>query len=315
MEAKLTKPADYLGNHDIVIEFDGAPVAQKFGERYIVLDGIAFYNGKRYRVHFWASRSGHPVREDSVMLNYLGKRSGAPVQSSHLTALWIAAREAWAAICKDEIRPALRREAGPLPINEAKAESNRRLAAACERGDCEPDELSSDQVEYAAAPIKLAPKPVQTIDLTPTWLEMVNVIALLIESGDAKGRANGFTELRRMAALADERNEFAARFKPMEDYHMITGRSIDGTLYYSGQGWDCGPIGALVMTKADAETIAARLEAREAPTRSPDNGVYQIKAVEWKGPTLWTLADEDEADAINNQLESLYGHLFNEESN
>lgn len=43
----------------------------------------------------------------------------------------------------------------------------------------------------------------RTIDITPTWEQSVNVFVLLIEAGDAKGRALAVEELRRMGRLAD----------------------------------------------------------------------------------------------------------------
>lgn len=43
----------------------------------------------------------------------------------------------------------------------------------------------------------------QTIDLTPTWSEILPALLRIMESGNAEGRAQAFKELRRMAALAD----------------------------------------------------------------------------------------------------------------
>lgn len=42
-----------------------------------------------------------------------------------------------------------------------------------------------------------------TIDLTPTWEEILSTLLVLIENGDAKGRATARAELTRMAKLAD----------------------------------------------------------------------------------------------------------------
>jgi hypothetical protein len=62
-----------------------------------------------------------------------------------------------------------------------------------------------------AAPIKLTPAPVQTIDLTPTWSGMVSTLILLLESGNGEGKATARAELVKMARLADERNAMARK--------------------------------------------------------------------------------------------------------
>ena len=43
----------------------------------------------------------------------------------------------------------------------------------------------------------------QTIDLTPTWESLIPTFVMLIENGDAKGRATAIDELKRVAAFAD----------------------------------------------------------------------------------------------------------------
>lgn len=55
------------------------------------------------------------------------------------------------------------------------------------------------------------------------------------------------------------------------------------------------------MPMADAVEIAAREESKAAATRSPDNGIYQIKAAPYRGPVLYTLADYD-----RDALDALY---------
>ncbi len=44
---------------------------------------------------------------------------------------------------------------------------------------------------------------IRTIDITPTWADLVNVLVMLVENGTPEGRANAIAEMRRMAAAAD----------------------------------------------------------------------------------------------------------------
>ena len=67
-----------------------------------------------------------------------------------------------------------------------------------------------DVVEVHSAtvlpPVETAPEAVQTgrsIDMTPTWSEIVDMLALAIENGGARGRDAAMVELKRMAKLAD----------------------------------------------------------------------------------------------------------------
>lgn len=46
-------------------------------------------------------------------------------------------------------------------------------------------------------------RPVEYVDLTPTWRETLTMLLALIENGDAKGRLTAVEELARMATLAD----------------------------------------------------------------------------------------------------------------
>jgi hypothetical protein len=43
----------------------------------------------------------------------------------------------------------------------------------------------------------------ETIDVTPTWTEILNTLLVLHEQGDSKGRQTARSELTRMAQLAD----------------------------------------------------------------------------------------------------------------
>ena len=42
------------------------------------------------------------------------------------------------------------------------------------------------------------------IDVTPSWLEMTNVIETLLTDGDFEGKQTARTELRKMAQVADQ---------------------------------------------------------------------------------------------------------------
>ena len=65
-------------------------------------------------------------------------------------------------------------------------------------------------------------------------------------------------------------------------------------------------LAALVMPLGDALAIAEREERKAAATRSPDNGVYQIAARPWGGPSLYTLADYERDAAEAAALDALY---------
>lgn len=63
------------------------------------------------------------------------------------------------------------------------------------------------------------------IDMTPTWSAMLSTFRMLVENGDATGRATAWQEIGRMAALADERNEMAktlAAAEKAEDESLIS---------------------------------------------------------------------------------------------
>lgn len=48
------------------------------------------------------------------------------------------------------------------------------------------------------------PKRLKTIDLTPTWTEVLETLLVLLDRGHAEGRATARGELLKMATLADE---------------------------------------------------------------------------------------------------------------
>jgi hypothetical protein len=45
--------------------------------------------------------------------------------------------------------------------------------------------------------------PATTIDITPTWEGLLSVMLAVFENGDAAGRKEVYSELRRMAQVAD----------------------------------------------------------------------------------------------------------------
>lgn len=167
---------------------------------------------------------------------------------------------------------------------------------------------------------------VKTIDMTPTWAGILPALRALIENSNSEGRATAWAELERMAALADERNRLAGRIEAAAELargtrggfdptgngpaamdailsalagaesietesYVVSGRSIDGTEYLTPIGWGGDYRAALVMSPADAREIAEREEKKAAATRSPDSGVYQIRAHSWSGPRFYSLAE------------------------
>ncbi len=44
----------------------------------------------------------------------------------------------------------------------------------------------------------------KTIDITPSWHAAANIIALVLENGNAKGKSDARADLLRMAELADK---------------------------------------------------------------------------------------------------------------
>lgn len=71
------------------------------------------------------------------------------------------------------------------------------------------------------------PKPVEVIEMTPTWGAILPVLLAAMEHGTDKGRDSARVELTRMAELADERNIFAKRLEgvraDVEAFHAVKG--------------------------------------------------------------------------------------------
>lgn len=67
------------------------------------------------------------------------------------------------------------------------------------------------ELSFSPATAEPEAREVETIDMTPTWAGIAGVYVLALECGTETGRAAARTEIARMAALADERNAFAAR--------------------------------------------------------------------------------------------------------
>lgn len=88
---------------------------------------------------------------------------------------------------------------------------------------------------------------------------------------------------------------------------IVTGRSVDGAEYLTAHGMSGDRRAALVMPWADAVAIAASEESKAAATRSPDCGVYGIKAAPYGGPSLYTLADYQTDEREGAALDALYG--------
>lgn len=126
----------------------------------------------------------------------------------------------------------------------------------------------------------------------------------------------------RAIAMACERGDCAAdEIAPMADplaeivrlslaapaLGVVAGRSVDGTEWLTGHGMSGDYRHALVMPWADAVEIAAREERKASATRSPDSGVYGIKARPYRGPSPYTLADYESDEREAAALDALYG--------
>lgn len=80
------------------VEFDSAPTQTKFQDYSLIASGIVREEstGRAYRFHAAATRAAVPFANNGgVQLNYLGKRAGAPVRESHVSAAWGIVRAAW----------------------------------------------------------------------------------------------------------------------------------------------------------------------------------------------------------------------------
>ena len=51
----------------------------------------------------------------------------------------------------------------------------------------------------------------QTVDLTPTWRQILPALTVLFESGDRLARQTAIDELTKMANLADRYNEMVSK--------------------------------------------------------------------------------------------------------
>lgn len=115
------------------------------------------------------------------------------------------------------------------------------------------------------------------------------------------GTARGFVS---EAAAGTWIAEFLANEAADALPHFVAGRSIDGAEYLTRHGFGSDFRESLVMTAADAREIAEREETKARATRSPENGVYQIKAHVWTGPALYSLADYDRDAAEAAELDA-----------
>jgi hypothetical protein len=94
-----------------------------------------------------------------------------------------------------------------------------------------------------------------------------------------------------------------------EKLFTVTGRNIDGRMWFGAFGW-CGDYRlAYVMSETDAKEVAIAERAKEfsRPCGNPDNGIYAISAVRWTRPSLYTFADYEAEREEAAQLDSLYG--------
>lgn len=69
---------------------------------------------------------------------------------------------------------------------------------------------------------------VGTVDLTPSWAGMVNVIMLLLDKGDREGREVAMGEFRKMATLADKYVAMIASIDP----------KVQALLEGADEGWE-----------------------------------------------------------------------------
>ncbi len=78
----------------------------------------------------------------------------------------------------------------------------------------------------------------------------------------------------------------------MTKCYIVKGRSVDGTIYADVlcNSWVYNAREATLLTRDAAEQVAQNLEEREVKTRNPDNGVYQICAIEYT-PTPYDMDD------------------------
>lgn len=151
-----------------------------------------------------------------------------------------------------ELRQAFKRNLEAFLAAEESAAPAGDVALADAAGEtAEPDPVSAnlpDMSEFTAPADPMdsisdveTVRQAGTIDLTPTWRGILPALLAAMTDGTAEGRRIAREELTRMAALADERNELAARrvaADPDPDAVAI-GPDPDaaGALLVTGNGW------------------------------------------------------------------------------
>ncbi len=106
-------------------------------------------------------------------------------------------------------RPELIEKAESLAVYESDIFAAYETGKAMHRTGLAPVAAPVDEIQTDA-------KGRQFIDCTPTWQAVVPVFIAALESGTETGRNAARIELTRMARLADERNELAARLTALE---------------------------------------------------------------------------------------------------
>lgn len=65
-------------------------------------------------------------------------------------------------------------------------------------------------------------KPVETIDITPTWESVLHSLLAVIENGNSEGRKTAIEELKRMAKIADGYVELTNKLPDyLENYYNV----------------------------------------------------------------------------------------------
>lgn len=208
------KPAPYslpVMIPGFTVQWDGAAVWTKFDDYRASISGVVTETetGRQWRCHAWADRAGFPLR-DGVQLNYLGKRAGAPVQPNHIPNAWAIVRAAWNDLCI-EMRDAMVSEdvdsmSGPERRARFRARSANREGLEGDKARRASNAFAAQCPDAPATAEPEAPAPapvVQTIDMTPTWAEILPALLAAYTDGTAEGRRIAAEELQRMATIAD----------------------------------------------------------------------------------------------------------------
>lgn len=58
----------------------------------------------------------------------------------------------------------------------------------------------------------------ETIDLTPTWKQILPALLLILDRGSKQGRDSAIEELNRMAEAADAWNESVRNARPLDPF-------------------------------------------------------------------------------------------------